>query len=101
MAAAALVAAMVGVRVSAEAPAERRYSPLAPPEPRPVARPRAERNKPRRRSHGTSYWTPNGSQECARRRRQIAAGILTVANGLVILPERSRNVRDAVYGSIF
>lgn len=28
-------------------------------------------------------YKPNGQRECARRRRQIAAGILTTSNGLI------------------
>lgn len=45
---------------------------------------RAERQEQRaaKRMAKTSRHLPNGERECARRRRQIAAGQLNVANGL-------------------
>jgi hypothetical protein len=36
-----------------------------------------------RQHHMTTYHRTNGDRECARRRRQIAQGRLTEANGLV------------------
>lgn len=45
---------------------------------------RAERAMKReaKRQAKTSSHRPNGARECARRRRQIAAGQLTASNGL-------------------
>lgn len=44
-----------------------------------------KRRKPSRMGWGTvTYFKPNGERECARRRRQIAAGILRRENGLRI-----------------
>lgn len=39
--------------------------------------------KVRRNRKPALRWKPNGARECARRRRQIAAGILRAENGLV------------------
>lgn len=36
-----------------------------------------------KRRNKTTIWRPNGKREVARRLRQIAAGQLTVSNGLV------------------
>jgi hypothetical protein len=47
-----------------------------------ASRPRAKRNAPRKRRH-SSLWTPNGAQECQRRRVQIRRGMLNPSNGLL------------------
>lgn len=45
----------------------------------------ARRKHERRARNKYSFLYPkNGEQECARRRRQIADGHLTVANGLIV-----------------
>lgn len=45
----------------------------------------------------TTYFTPNGKRECARRVRQIAAGSLKVENGLsksgVVLSPKDNSFR--------
>jgi hypothetical protein len=81
------VAALLGLSTR-ELPMGAPTVPHAPSLPKAPTRPRAERQKPRRRRvRGSSSFKPNGIQECARRVRQIAAGTLTVSNGLV-LPAR-------------
>lgn len=47
------------------------------------ARNAANRRRDRERGRNGVSYKPNGERECARRRRQIAQGHLTAANGLV------------------
>lgn len=47
-----------------------------------VAEPRPARSGGKRYWFGGERYRPNGTRECARRIRQIAAGRLTAANGL-------------------
>jgi hypothetical protein len=77
------IAALIGLGATREIHMGAPVMPHAPDLPKAPTRPRAERQKPRRRRvRGSSSFKPNGAQECARRVRQIAAGTLTVANGL-------------------
>lgn len=49
----------------------------------PVPQPKS-RGIETKQHHKTTYHRTNGERECARRRRQIAEGRLTEANGLVL-----------------